>query len=360
MNIPELKIGNLTAKVPIVQGGMGVGISLSKLAAAVANCGGIGVISGVEPGFYLDYYYKDKFQANIDGLTYHIRKAKELAPKGIIGVNIMTALNNFEDMVKVAVKEKIDIIFSGAGMPMKLPELVKDSLTKIAPIVSSGKVAQLICKQWDRRHGYLPDAIVVEGPEAGGHLGFSLEQLENKENFSLKSLVQEVLEAIKPFEEKYNRKIPIIAGGGIYDAADMKEVFKAGASGVQMSTRFVATYECDASDTFKEAYINASEEDVMIIKSPVGMPGRAIKNAFIEDVYKNGKPKDIKCINCLKPCNPKETLYCIADALIQAQQGHLNKGFAFAGAKVFKVNKLSSVKEVIDELMEGLKNMSEE
>ncbi|QEK13546.1 nitronate monooxygenase [Crassaminicella thermophila] len=356
MNIPELKIGNLIAKVPIVQGGMGVGVSLSNLAAAVANCGAIGVISGVEPGFDLENYHKDKFQANIDGLTYHIRRAKKLAPKGIIGVNIMTALTNFEEMVKVAVKEKVDIIFSGAGMPMKLPELVKDSITKIAPIVSSGKVAKLICKQWDRKHNYLPDAIVVEGPEAGGHLGFSVDALEDKENFSLKSLVQEVLEAIKPFEEKYNKKIPIIAGGGLYDAKDIGEILKAGASGVQMATRFVPTYECDASEAFKQAYIDAKEEDIIIIKSPVGMPGRAIKNSFIESVYKNGKPKDIKCVNCLKPCNPKETLYCIADALIQAQRGNLERGFAFAGAKVYKINKITSVKEIIDELMEGLRN----
>lgn len=355
MNVPELKIGDLTAKVPIVQGGMGVGISLSSLAAAVANCGGIGVISGVEPGFDLENYYKDKFQANLDGLTYHIRRAKELAPKGIIGVNIMTALTNFEDMVKVSVKEKIDIIFSGAGMPMKLPGLVKGSLTKIAPIVSSGKVAQLICKQWDRKHNYLPDAIVVEGPEAGGHLGFSSEQLENIENFSLKNLVQEVLEAIKPFEEKYNRKIPIIAGGGLYDGGDIAEILKLGASGVQMATRFVATHECDATDPFKEAYLQAKEEDVAIIKSPVGMPGRAIRNAFIEKVYEQGKPQNIKCVNCLKPCNPKETLYCISDALINAQRGNLDKGFAFAGSKVHKINKIVSVKELIDELMNDLR-----
>ncbi|MFZ5966708.1 MAG: NAD(P)H-dependent flavin oxidoreductase [Bacillota bacterium] len=356
MNIPELKIGHLTAKIPIVQGGMGVGISLSRLAGAVANCGGVGVISAVEPGFNFENYSKDKFQANLDGLAYHIRKARELAPTGIIGVNIMTAINNFEDMVKVAVREKIDIIFSGAGLPMKLPELVKDSLTKIAPIVSSGKVAQLICKQWDRKHNYLPDAIVVEGPKAGGHLGFSPEELEHMEDFSLTRLVKEVLEAIKPFEEKYNRKIPIIAGGGIHNGYEIGEVLEAGASAVQMATRFVATHECDASDAFKQAYLDATEDDVMIIKSPVGMPGRAIKNDFIERVYNNQKPKGIKCINCLKPCNPKETLYCIADALINAQKGNLDKGFAFAGANVFKVDKIVSVKELMNELMDELRN----
>lgn len=357
MIIPELKIGDLVAKIPIVQGGMGVGISLSNLASAVANCGAIGVISGVEPGFFLPNYNTNKAQANIEGLTYHIRRAKELSPDGIIGVNIMTALSNFEEMVTVAVKEKIDIIFSGAGMPMKLPELVKDSLTKIAPIVSSGKVAELICRQWDRKHNYLPDAIVVEGPEAGGHLGFSLEQLENPTAFSLKKLVKEVIDSIKPYEDKYEKKVPIIAGGGIYDAEDISEILKEGASGVQMSTRFVATYECDASDAFKQAYLNAQEEDIMIIKSPVGMPGRAIRNSFIDRVYNNLKPQGIKCINCLKPCNPKETLYCIADALIQAQRGNLDEGFAFAGAKVHRVQKLQSVRALVDELMEGLSKL---
>ncbi|WP_129600876.1 NAD(P)H-dependent flavin oxidoreductase [Anaerophilus nitritogenes] len=351
MHIPELKIGDLVAKIPIVQGGMGVGVSLSGLAAAVANCGGIGVISGVEPGFNLSYYKENKHKANLDGLTYHIRKAKELAPKGIIGVNIMTALTTFEDMVKVAVKEKIDIIFSGAGLPMKLPELVKGSFTKIAPIVSSGKVANLICKQWDRKHNYIPDAIVVEGPEAGGHLGFSLDDLYNK-NITLKSIVSDVLNAIKPFEEKYNKKIPIIAGGGLFDGDDVYDIIKAGASAVQIGTRFVATYECDASNAFKNAYVDATKEDVTIIKSPVGLPGRALKNSFIDRVHSQEKRDPISCINCLKTCNPKETPYCIANALIQAQKGNLDQGFAFTGSQVYKINKITSVKNVIDELLE--------
>jgi nitronate monooxygenase len=356
MIIPKLKIGNLIAKVPIVQGGMGVGISLSNLATAVANCGAIGVISAVEPGFNRSNYYKDKFKANIEGLTYHIQRSKKLAPHGILGVNIMTALSNFEDMVKVAVKEKIDIIFSGAGIPTKLPELIKGSLTKIAPIVSSGRVAHLICKQWDRKYSYLPDAMVIEGPEAGGHLGFSTNQLFNIKNFSLSTLIQEVLIAVKPFEEKYNRKIPIIAGGGIHDAHDMIPLFKAGACGIQMGTRFVATDECDASQEFKQAYIHAQKEDITIIQSPVGMPGRAIRNHFIEYHCKKEiiPTQNIHCIHCLKSCNPQKSPYCIADALINAQKGNLDKGFAFAGSKVHKINKILSVKELINELIEGL------
>lgn len=359
MNIPKLKIGDLVANMPIVQGGMGVGVSLSGLASAVANCGGIGVISAVEPGFNLEGYYKEKVKSNFEGLTHHIRKAKELAPDGIIGVNIMTVLTNFEDMVKICVKEKVDIIFAGAGLPTKLPGLVKGSLTKIAPIVSSGKVAKLICKQWDRKHNYIPDAIVVEGPEAGGHLGFSLEQLEDIKSLPLTDLVKDVLDAIKPYEEKYNKKIPVIAGGGLYSAEDIAEVLKAGASGVQMATRFVATDECDADQSFKQSYVDAKEDDVYIIKSPVGLPGRAIYNQFISDVYDNGKPKGIKCVNCIKTCNPKETLYCIADALIQAQRGNLEKGFAFAGAKVYKIKEITSVKNIFAELKEGLEKIED-
>ncbi|WP_026895944.1 NAD(P)H-dependent flavin oxidoreductase [Clostridiisalibacter paucivorans] len=356
MKIPSLKIGDLTASVPIVQGGMGVGISMSRLAAAVANCGGIGVISGVEPGFNFDGYYKDKIKTNLKALRHHIRKAKELAPKNIIGVNIMTAINNFEDMVKTAVEEKIDIIFSGAGLPLSLPKFVKDSNTKIAPIVSSGRVAKLICKQWDKKYQYLPDAIVLEGPKAGGHLGFSNEDLEteNENKSSLTDMVKEVLESIKPFERKYNRKIPVIAAGGVHDGRDIARLLLAGASGVQMGTRFVATHECDASEAFKKAYIDAKKDDVVIIKSPVGMPGRAINNDFIRKVYENYENKEIKCIRCLKGCNPKSTPYCIADALINAQKGNFEKGFAFAGENVYRIKEITSVKALIEGLMKEI------
>ncbi|RKD33449.1 NAD(P)H-dependent flavin oxidoreductase [Thermohalobacter berrensis] len=356
MDIPKLQIGDLTAPVPIVQGGMGIGISLSNLAAAVANFGGIGVISAAEPGFNFDGYNRNKLETNLKALKYHIQRARKLSPKGIIGVNIMTAINHFEKMVKAAVNEGVDIIFSGAGLPMNLPKFVKESKTKIAPIVSSGRVAKLICRQWDRKYQYLPDAIVVEGPEAGGHLGFSTEQLENIKDLPLTKLVKEVKDALKTFEEKYQRRVPIIAGGGIHDGKDIVKILSAGASAVQMATRFVATYECDADDKFKQSYINAGKEDVMIINSPVGMPGRAIRNKFVEKVYKKQKPQNIKCINCLKPCNPQNTPYCIADALINAQKGELDKGFAFAGAKVYKINRITSVKKLIDKLMEEVKS----
>ena len=354
MIIPELRIGNLKPRLPIVQGGMGVGVSMWRLASAVANCGGIGVISGVEPGFALTGYRRKKKEANKEALAYNIKKARQASPAGIIGVNIMTALNDFEEMVQTAVREKADIIFSGAGLPLRLPDLVRDSVTRIAPIVSSAKAAAVLCKHWDNKYNYLPDAIVVEGPRAGGHLGFSLEQLKNIAEYPLTRLVEEVRLAVKPFEEKYKKAIPLIAAGGIFDGIDAAGVFSKGASGIQMATRFVATYECDVDQRFKDQYINAKKEDVVIIKSPVGLPGRAIRNDYLKDV-EQGVKKPFRCLsNCLKSCNPLQSPYCIADALINAQQGNLQKGFAFAGDNVYRVNKMSSVKEIINEIAEQI------
>ncbi len=360
MDIPKLKIGDLVAQVPIVQGGMGVGVSLSSLSAAVANCGGIGVISGVEIGFNRPNYIKGKFEENRKALQYHIRRAKKLSPDGIIGLNVMAALNNFKDVVRDAVKEGIDIIFSGAGLPLQLPDLVNGSTTKIVPIVSSAKAAATICKYWDKKSGYCPDALVVEGPEAGGHLGFSDKDLQANNKISLLDLVQDVLGVISEFEQKYRKKIPIIAAGGVFTGEDIGKYLSAGASGAQMATRFVATHECDVSQEFKDAYLKAGKDDVVIIKSPVGMPGRAIKNNFLDEVTK-GKTIPARCsYHCLRPCKPKDTPYCIADALINAQKGLMDKGFAFAGSNVDRVNKIVSVRELFDELIEGLRQFQPE
>lgn len=354
MNLPELKIGNLIAKIPIVQGGMGVGISLSSLAGAVAAQGGIGVISGVEIGFNEPDYDKNKRKANIRALKYHIQKAKEKCKEGIIGINIMTALNNFDEMVRESVNAKVDIIFAGAGLPLKLPKYTKGSDTKIAPIVSSGRTAGIICKSWDRHYNVLPDALVVEGPKAGGHLGFSKDTLDAPEN-QLSNLLSDVLNSIKPYETKYDKKIPVIAGGGVFDGKDIANLMKIGASGIQMGTRFVATYECDASEEFKKTYINANKEDLEIIQSPVGMIGRAIRNHFLEEI-KSGSKKPIRCFtNCLKPCNPANAPYCIAQALINAQRGNMKSGFAFAGANAYRISKIQSVRELLTELVEEAK-----
>lgn len=354
MELPKLKIGNLVAKLPIVQGGMGVGISLSNLAGNVALNGGIGILSGVEIGFNEPDYYQNKKEANSRALKYHIKRAKEIAKGGIIGINIMAVLNNFEEIVVEAVREKIDIIFSGAGLPLNLPSFTKGTDTKVVPIVSSDRAATIICKTWDKRYDIIPDAIVLEGPKAGGHLGFSKEELEDPSK-NLDNLLVEVLEAIKPYEEKYGNKIPVIAAGGVMDGKDIARLLKLGASGVQIGSRFAATDECDASEAFKEAYINAKKEDIVLINSPVGLIGRAINNKFIEDA-EMGLRKPIKCItNCLKPCKPMEVQYCIANALINAQKGNLNSGFVFAGSNSFKIDKIVSVKELMEALTEEAK-----
>ncbi|MGI6425100.1 MAG: NAD(P)H-dependent flavin oxidoreductase [Tepidanaerobacteraceae bacterium] len=350
MNLPELRIGNLVAKTPIVQGGMGVGISLSSLAGAVMLNKGIGVISGVEIGFNEPDYFKNKQVANIRALKKHIRKAREICKDGVLGVNLMVALNNFQEMAIESVKEKVDIIFSGAGLPLKLPEYTAGSNTKNVPIVSSGRAATIICKNWHKRYNIVPDSIVVEGPLAGGHLGFSEDELMQPSS-NLNNLLRNVLEAIRPFEKIYNKKIPVIAAGGIFNGKDIANVIREGASGVQMATRFVTTHECDASIEFKNAYLEADADDIRIINSPVGMIGRAIKNKFLVDVAKGDK-KPIKCLcNCLKPCNPAKAPYCIADALINAQKGNLDNGFAFAGANVHRINEIVSVKELMEKLV---------
>ena len=350
MALPALKIGDLIAQLPIIQGGMGVGISLSGLASAVANEGAIGVIASAMIGMNESDIYSDSRNANIRALKDEIRKAREKT-KGILGVNIMVALTNFADMVKTSIEEGIDIIFSGAGLPLDLPKYLRDGIkTKLVPIVSSGRAARLICKKWLARFDRLPDAFVVEGPMAGGHLGFSPNQLDNPD-FALDKLIPEVIEAVKPFVDERKIDIPVIAAGGIYSGEDICKFLKLGAAGVQMATRFVATHECDADIRFKQSYIDAKKEDLVVIESPVGMPGRAILNDFISAV-KSGKKKPFKCpYHCVSTCDYKESPYCIAFALINAKKGNLQHGFAFAGKNAYKVDKIVSVKELFRSLL---------
>jgi len=349
--LKSLVIGDITARIPVIQGGMGVGISLSGLAAAVANAGGIGVIAAAGIGLLEPDGFKDFLGANIRALQREIRKARTLT-KGVLGVNIMVALTNFADMVRTAIEEKIDIIFAGAGLPMNLPEYLHGSTTKLVPIVSSARAAALLAKRWLEKYHYVPDAFVVEGPMAGGHLGFKEEQLKDPA-FALEKIVPEVLQAVRPFEEKTGRKIPVIAGGGVYTGADIRKYIEMGASGVQMATRFVATYECDASIKFKNAYIKARKEDLRIIKSPVGMPGRAITNAFLDDV-EQGKKKPFTCpYHCIITCDIEKAPYCISLALLNAQKGNLENGFAFSGANVGRVEKIVSVQDLMNELVDG-------
>lgn len=346
MELKELKIGNLTARIPIVQGGMGIGVSLSNLASAVANQGGIGTMSGVQIGFREPDFETNPVEANLRAIAKEIKKAREKT-KGIIAMNFMAAMNNYELYVKKAVEEKIDLIVSGAGLPIALPKLVKDSATKIAPIVSSAKAAKIIIRSW-LKHDRLPDAVVVEGPLAGGHLGFKMDEMIEGTYKSLKEIVIEVKELISSYEEQYGVKIPVIAAGGIRTKEDIMELADAGADGFQLSSIFVPTVECDAHDNFKQAYINAQKEDVMIIKSPVGMPARAIKTHFLTDSMENGCIVN-KCYRCISECNPTEIPYCISRGLIDAVNGE--DGLIFSGANLDSIDNMTTVKEVIDKLI---------
>ena len=347
MPLKSLQIGNLFSKIPVVQGGMGVGVSLSGLASAVAAEGGVGVISAAHIGFSLPEFENNPIKANLDALSAHIRAAKERAKGGVIGVNIMTAMRRYDDLVKQSVKSGVDIIFSGAGLPINLPELVKNSTTKIAPIVSSVKSASVLLKMWERRYGATADAVVVEGPDAGGHLGFKPEQLEARTNYDEE--LTGILSFIKTYEEKFQKHIPVIFGGGVYDKKDVDKYLGMGCEGVQVASRFVATEDCDAHDKFKEAYVCAKEEDIVIVNSPVGMPGRALLNNFIRAVRRE-KQKIIKCYGCITPCKPAEAPYCISSALIASVKGDTDNGLIFCGAKTHRIDKVTSVKAIIREL----------
>ncbi len=349
MELPELKIGDLVSKLPIIQGGMGVAISLSRMASAVANEGGIGVIAAAIPGVHEPDFATNTGEANIRVLRREIRKAREKT-NGILGVNIMVALTDFGQMVKTSLQEGIDIIFAGAGLPLDLPGYrSRQSKTRLVPIVSSARAIQLICRKWLSRYAVLPDAVVVEGPMAGGHIGFKAGQIEDP-GFSLDHLVGEVIEALRPFELQHNTTIPVIAAGGIYSGEDIYTYLKLGAAGVQMGTRFVATHECDADPAFKQMYVDAGEEDMVIISSPVGLPGRAIRNRFLDEV-KLGKRKVFKCpFHCIKTCDAQKSPYCIAMALGNASKGKFRHGFAFAGKNAHRIKEIFSVKELIDRL----------
>lgn len=354
-----LRIGDLEARLPIIQGGMGVAVSLSGLASAVANEGGIGIISSASIGMLIPSFSKDFNEANKTALHEELRKARKKTD-GIIGVNIMVALSDYEDHLTVAIEEKADLIISGAGLPIHMPDsVIKDkkenNRTKFLPIVSSAKAAGLIFRYWAGHYGVIPDAVVVEGPKAGGHLGYKKLQIENTD-FSLEKIIPAVVEAIKPFEEQFGKDIPVIAAGGVYSGADMYRMMKLGARGVQIATRLVPTYECDAAQEFKEAYVNSKQEDIVLIDSPVGLPGRAINNKFLKDVSE-GKRHPVNCPwKCLKTCDYKKAPYCISLALINAAKGKLKNGFVFAGSNAYKTKKIQTVKAVFSEMITEYEN----
>jgi len=346
MKLPSLKFGNLKSRLPIIQGGMGVGISLSGLASAVAKEGGIGVIAAAFPGIQEPDIMTNSREANIRVLKSEIRKAKKKTG-GILGVNIMVALTNFGDMVRTSIEEGVDLIFAGAGLPLDLPGyLSENDRTKLVPIISSARAAKIICKKWLGKYDYLPDGFVVEGPKAGGHIGFKPDQIFDPD-YALEKLVTEVISIVREFENMKQQSIPIIPAGGIFNGKDIRKYLELGAAGVQMGTRFVATHECDADDAFKQLYVESSSDDMIIIKSPVGLPGRAIRNGFLDEVG-NGNKTPFKCpFHCIKTCDPQKSPYCIAVALSNARQGKFKYGFAFAGENAYRIKKIISVKELM-------------
>jgi nitronate monooxygenase len=352
MKIPPLVIGDIHVPFPLIQGGMGVRVSLARLAAAVANEGGIGTIAAVGLGD-IEASKTDFDNVSSQALAHEIRRAKSMTD-GPIAINILGVLSNARELIQTSAREGIKLIVSGASLPLKLPEMVGDATVNLLPIISSGRAADLVLRTWDKRYARTADAVILEGPLAGGHLGFSFEQLREPEKYSLAVLLPEVLAVIKPFEEKYGRKIPVIVGGGVFTGADIARMLQAGASGVQMATRFVCTDECEVSREFKQAYLDSKEDDIVIIDSPVGLPGRAIHNQFLRNLENDALPR-LKCpYQCLTTCNIAKARYCIALALINAYQGDMDKGLVFCGQNAYRVNEIVSVKKLMAELREEI------
>lgn len=347
MAYKPLTIKGKTAKRPIVQGGMGVGISLSSLAGNVAKQGGVGTITGVHPGFREPDFGENPLQANLRGIRKEMEKARAISPDGIIGFNFMAVMNHYEECVREAVAAGADFIVSGAGLPLNLPKYVEGSDVAIIPIVSSALALKLIVRNW-KRQGRLPDAVVVEGPLAGGHLGYKYNDMVNGKFPSLEESLEEVLVLVKELEEANGVSIPVIAGGGVRNHADVEKLMQMGASGVQIGTKFITTEECDASMAYKQAYLNSKAEDVHIIESPVGLAARAIQTPFLQKAEKLGHIPVTHCYNCMGHCKPAETKYCISQALIDSVDGR--EGVVFCGAYAHELQEMSTVEKVMKEL----------
>lgn len=347
----SLKIGNKTLEVPIIQGGMGVGISLDGLAGAVASQGGMGVISSALAGLHAPDFEADRKGVSLREIPKIIQRAKEKAQgRGLVGINIMVAVNDYADHVEAAIKGGVDAIISGAGLPLNLPKLAGDADVLLAPIVSSGRVMALIGKAWERHHQRYPDFVVVEAAPAGGHLGFSMESLQEGTVTPPLEILKEVLAALAPIEEKAGRKIPAFMAGGVFSREDVVAAMDAGAAGVQLGTRFIATEECDASQTFKDVLIQAGPEDFVLTLSPVGMPGRAIKTPLVDMVAKGGRKPPVSCVRCLAPCDPATTPYCISEALALSARGDVENGLFFAGSEGARITEMTTVADLMAEL----------
>lgn len=349
----RIPIGSHHLEKPIIQGGMGVGVSLGNLAGAVMKEGGMGVISAAHPGYRKEGFWKDPLACNIEALKEEAAKARAHSEgRGLLGVNVMVASHHYEEYVKAAIDAGVDAILSGAGMPMNLPAVEGSEQVALAPIVSSGRAARLILKSWDRHYHRCPDFIVVEGSLAGGHLGFKKEELQAGNVKELSELVGEVLQETKAYEELYQRSIPVFAAGGVYTREDIEALLQIGASGVQMATRFIATTECDADVAFKQKIITAGKKDITLVSSPAGLPGRAVMTSFMRRA-KEGRIAPTRCIGCMKPCVPASTPYCISDALVHSVAGDVENGLVFAGANAWRITEIVSVHDLMAELWDA-------
>ncbi len=349
----KLFIGDIAVDIPIVQGGMGVDVSSCGLAAAVSNAGGLGVVAAVGASQHCENTQLGYAERSYQGLRRILRKTRELTDRPF-GVNIMYALSDYDELVRAAVDENAAVIISGAGLPLHLPRLVGASPVKLVPVVSSGRAASIICRTWWKKYRRIPDAVIVEGTAAGGHLGFSYEELGNPR--SLGEIVVEVVEYARTVELEHGCRIPVIAAGGIFTGADIAAILKSGASGVQMGTRFVCTDECDADRRFKEMYVKSTESDIVIIKSPVGMPLRVLRNKFVEDLLRDGRKPFCCTYHCLKTCVPGKSPYCIANALNIAARGNVDDGLVTCGANAYRVKEIVPVRRLLSELVEECRN----
>ncbi len=347
-----MKLGNRELALPLIQGGMGVGVSMGGLAGAVAAEGAMGTLSTADAGWNEPDFAAHPQQANLRALRREVQRAKRLAAgAGLVAVNAMVATRQYADSVRTALEAGADAIVSGAGLPLELPALAEGFEALLAPIVSSPRAAQLICRTWAKRYGRVPDFVVLEGCQAGGHLGFEEADLLSGRCTPLSRLIPEVLAALRPFEEKFGRAIPLFCAGGVATGAEMARCTRLGAAGAQLATRFIATEECDAGQGYKDVLLAARPEDLRIIHSPVGMPGRAVNSPLVQRLAAGMRQPPAHCSGCIKSCRPAETPFCITHALIEAVKGNWEEGLFFSGSRVDLVDRMRTVPDLIDELM---------
>lgn len=347
-----MKLGNRELALPLIQGGMGVGVSMGGLAGAVAAEGAMGTLSTADAGWNEPDFAAHPQQANLRALRREVQRAKRLAAgAGLVAVNAMVATRQYADSVRTALEAGADAIVSGAGLPLELPALAEGFEALLAPIVSGPRAAQLICRTWAKRYGRVPDFVVLEGCQAGGHLGFEEADLLSGRCAPLSRLIPEVLAALRPFEEKFGRAIPLFCAGGVATGAEMARCTRLGAAGAQLATRFIATEECDASQGYKDVLLAARPEDLRIIHSPVGMPGRAVNSPLVQRLAAGMRQPPAHCSGCIKSCRPAETPFCITHALIEAVKGNWEEGLFFSGSRVDLVDRMRTVPDLIDELM---------